>query len=209
MEQRATELELIDRAVNGDAAALERLLLAYYDRLEARIARKLPAWLHGVVAAEDVLQQAFFEAFRAVGSFRPRGKFAFYRWLATIADRRLQDAIKAERAAKRGGAARAATPANMGIDSTDDLIDLLAGSTRTPSRSAARHEAAGAVHAAVAGLKDDYRQVIHLRYVQGLPVAEVAQAMNRTENAVHKLSRRALNELHAMLGATSKFFSSP
>lgn len=207
MESPIQESQLIDQAVDGDRAALERLMLFYYDRVQARIARKLPGWLRGAVASEDILQQAFFDVFRGISSFRPQGKYAFYRWLVTIADHRLQDAIKAERAAKRGGAARI-NAAEIGLDSTDDLIDLLAGPTRTPSRSAAHHEVTQAIQAALPHLKDDYRTVIDLRYAQGLPVADVARAMNKTEHAVHKLCRRALDRLHTILGETTRFFSS-
>ncbi|MHC4064236.1 MAG: RNA polymerase sigma factor [Planctomycetota bacterium] len=202
------ELDLIARAVAGDAFALERLLLAYYDRLCRRVARKLPVRLRGTVAAEDILQQTFVEAFQGIGSFRPQGKWAFYRWLVTIADHRLQDAVKAQRAAKRGGgradADQAAKPA---LESTDELIELLAGPHHTPSQSAARHEAVGAVQVALASLKADHRRALELRYFQGLPAAEVAKAMNRTPHAVHNLCHRGLKELRAVLGRSSQFFT--
>ena len=202
------DLRLIDRAVAGESAALERLLLAHYDRLAARIARRLPADLRATVSEEDILQQAFIAAFGAIGSFEPKGAGAFYRWLCTIAEHRLQDAIKTQRAAKRG-AGRVAADARSptGDDSYDDLIDLLAVESRTPSRSVARHEAAGAIRVALAALKEDYRRAIELRYIQRLPVAEVAGIMSRTERSVHNLCRRALKELHAVMGRTSQYLT--
>ena len=93
------------------------------------------------------------------------------------------------------------------LDSTDELIDLLAGPEHTPSQSVARHEAADAVQVGLASLKGDYRRVIELRYIQALPIAEIAQEMKKTEPAVHGLCRRALAELRVILGQASQYFS--
>ena len=105
-----SEIDLISRAVAGERIALEELLLMHYDRLGARIARKLPSSLRRVFNEEDILQQSFTEIFQRIRSFHPSGKWAFYRWIATIADHRLRDAIKAQRTAKRGGRAPPHTP---------------------------------------------------------------------------------------------------
>ncbi|MCH8800255.1 MAG: sigma-70 family RNA polymerase sigma factor [Chloroflexi bacterium] len=200
------QIDLIERARTGDHPALERLLLEHYDRLAARISRKLPAFLRGTVSAEDILQQTFVDVFRGIRAYQPAGERAFYRWLATIADHRLQDVIRAQLAAKRGGG-RAGGGVGSWLDSTDELIDLLAGPEHTPSQSVARHEAAAAVQVSLASLKDDYRRVIELRYIKALPIAEVAREMEKTEPAVHGLCRRALEELRLILGQSSQYFS--
>ena len=87
------------------------------------------------------------------------------------------------------------------------LVDLLAGPRRTPSQSIARHEAVGAVRVALTGLTEDYREALQLRYVQGLPVAEVAETMKRTPRAVHNLCRRGLQELRAALGRSAQYLT--
>lgn len=56
-------------------------------------------------------------------------------------------------------------------------------------------------------MKDDYRQVIELRYIKALPIAEIAREMKKTEPAVHGLCRRALAELRVILGQSSQYFS--
>jgi len=205
MDQRA-ETDLIRKAVGGDRDALERLLLAYYDRLGRRLARRIPDTLRAVTSEEDVLQQTFISAFDAIGSFRPTGRWSFYRWIVTIAEHRLQDAIRAHRAAKRGGG-RAAVGAGEDGNEYDDLIDLLAGPRRTPSQSVARHEAVHAVHTAMESMPPDYAEALALRYVRGLPVSEVAETMQRTERAVHNLCYRGLRELHVVLGASSAYLT--
>ena len=199
-------IELIEQAKAGDHAALERLLLVHFDRLTSRISRKLPTVLRGAVASEDILQQAFVDVFRGIRTFEPNGERAFYRWLATIADHRLQDVIRRHRTAKRGGG-HAVSGLGDWLDSTDELIDLLAGPEHTPSQSVARHEAVAAVKISLASLKDEYRQVIELRYIKALPIAEIAHQMEKTEPAVHGLCRRALAELRVILGDSSQYFS--
>ena len=195
------ERDLLDAATGGDELALERLLLAYYDRLAARIERRLSSALRAVVSEEDILQQTLIDATRAIGSFRPVGRWAFYRWLCAIAEHRLQDEIKAQRALKRGGGRVQV----VWQDSARQLIDALSASRRTPSRSVALDEAARAVQAGLAHLGEDQRRALQLRYVRGLSPAQVAHEMGRSPHAVHNLCHRGLNELHIVLGRSSKY----
>lgn len=208
MPESEDELTLIANAAGGDAASLERLLFAYYDRLRGRLARRLPCDIRGALAAEDVLQQALTEAFLRISSFVPTDRKSFYRWLITIADHRLADAIKAARALKRGGGR---APANLNaaarFDSADELIDLLAGPVRSPSQNVARQEALAAIQIGLAALKDEYRQAIQLRYVQGLSAIEVARIMKKTSHAVHHLCHRGLKELHTVMGRSSQYLT--
>lgn len=191
------DADLVNRAMAGEPLALNRLLLLHYGTLSARVQKRIPTRLRAVITPEDVLQEAFAEAFRTMASFRPEGPNAFYRWLVTIADHRLLDAIRAHRAAKRGGGRQAV---NLAQSSIAPLVDLVAITERTPSDSAAGHEAAAAVQVGLAGLRSDYREALTLRYLQGLPVAEAAARMGRTESAMHKLCSRALQALRESMG---------
>ena len=87
------------------------------------------------------------------------------------------------------------------------LLDLLAAHSRTPSRSAAALEATAAVERALSELKDDYRQALLLRYVEGLSVSDVADRMNRSDAAVLMLCQRALRQLHLILGDSADYLS--
>lgn len=201
--ERPTE-ELVKAAVAGEPLALERLLLAQYPRLAARVERRLPAALRFLYSPDDLVQETFAEAFRTIGSFRPQGEGSFFAWLATMADNRLVDATRAQGAAKRGGGrARVSGSAS----SLAALVDLLGASEGTPSRTARRHEIAGAVHVALAGLKDEYREALSLRYLAGMSVGEVAARMGRTESSVHKLCSRGLQGLQQAMGEAGKYLS--
>ncbi len=199
--------DLVTRAAAGEPLALDRLLLNHYGPLHARVEKRLPQRLRATVAPEDVIQETFAEAFRTISGFKADSPDAFYRWLVTIADHRLVDAVRAHRAAKRGGGrSPAVLPGNSSIAA---IVDLVAVNERTPSVSARGHEAAAAVQVALAGLRPEYREALTLRYMHGLPVADVAVRMGRTESAIHKVCSRALQALKESMGEASKFLSRP
>ena len=201
-----SEADLAAGAAAGDTRALEQLLLLYHDRLSASIGRRLPASIRAAVAAEDIVQDTYIRAFRRISTFTPKGPGSFYRWLLTIARNRLIDVQKRHGALKRGGGAGRARRPDY-TDSMVQLLDLVAVDDHTASRSAARHEAVSAVQVALAGLKDDYRQAIELRHIEGLSVAQTAARLNRTERSVHMLCHRGLKRLKAALGRSSNFLS--
>ncbi len=207
VDNSASETDLLAKAVSGDQASLERLLLVDYDMLRHRISRKIPTTMRAAISDEDILQQTFVEVFQRIGAFEPTSEGSFVGWVATIAEHRLLDAVRAHRAAKRGGGRAAAEQRAVHDASALYLIDLCAGPEHTPSRSAARHEAAGAVHVGLAALGEDHRKVLQLRYIDGLAVAEVAGIMQRTPHAIHNLCHRALKELRGVMGRSTQFFS--
>jgi RNA polymerase sigma-70 factor (ECF subfamily) len=199
--------DLVDQAIAGRPLALDRLLLGHYAKLAARVDQKLPTDLRTLIAADDIIQETFTDAFRRIGSFRPEGPDAFYRWLVAIADNRITDAVRSFRAAKRGGGRAAANGHVDGRTSIAALVDLVAVSDRTPSRSAGGHEVAAAIHVALAGMKPEYREPLMLRYLQGLSVSETALRMGKTEASVHKLCSRGLQALRGSMGEASGYLS--
>lgn len=199
--------QLAARAVAGDEVALSKLLFRHHDRLIAEIAAKLPGDVQGSVSAEDIAQDAYVVAFQRIASFNPDDHERFYPWLATIARNRLMDAVKAQRTAKRGGGRVAVTGDEAVDEEMVNLLEVLAAHSRTPSRSAAGHEAAHAVQRALESLQTDYKEALHLRYIDALPVAQIATRMNRTDGAVHMLCHRGLQALRLALGDTSKFLT--
>ncbi len=206
----SSDEELVQQAVGGDRSALERLLQQCHRPLRRRVEQRISPALAGKVCADDVLQETFAEAFRRIRDFQPRGEGTFLGWLSCIADHRLADMIKACRTAKRGGERVAVgAPLNPEVSTIVDVLALLAVHEATPSRSVARREAVEAVRSALLGLSADYRRALELRYLRGLPVAEIAAQMNRTPRAVHMLCNRGLKALHAALGDASRFLTRP
>ena len=208
MSDRTDDDALLHKAVAGDGDALETLLLQYFDRLVAVVSGRIPDDVRSALSAEDVVQDAFIVAFQRIGGFQPQGCEAFFAWLSQIAENRLMDATKALRAAKRGGGWARVTDAR---DATDDdiipVLEMLPTRSRTPSRSAAAHEALAALEAALEALEPDYREVLRLRYIEMQPVAACAARLQRSEGAVHMLLSRALAALRARLGESARYFT--
>ncbi|MFO0973752.1 MAG: RNA polymerase sigma factor [Phycisphaerae bacterium] len=188
---------LVRNAVAGDERALQRLLLLYHPRLRARLVRQMDETMKGRLEPEDILQQVYLEAFRAVGTFQYQGADSFLRWLFTILDRKLIDEHRALHAERRDvrREVRGAPPSPTDGASYVDLLQRLTAEVGTASRVVRRNEALGALAVCLAALPDHYRDVIRLRFIEGLPVADVATRLKRTNGSIHMICHRALTAL--------------
>lgn len=196
--------QLVRQATHADRVALQQLLSLHASELSGFIAHKMPASRRALVDPEDILQQTFVAVFRDIGRLEPRGDRSFVAWLKTIAEHRIQDAVKALGRVKRGGQLRqvryvAATASR----SMAQLVELLSSGSHTPSRSVAGHEAVKAVQDAIAELPEDYRQAVELRLLEGRSLEEAAAAMDRSPRAVQGLVDRAKTKLRAALARVS------
>ncbi len=200
--------QLLACAVAGDQAALERLLFLYYDHLAAHIGRKLPLDVRSQLGVDDILQDTFVQAFRDIRTLAPQGEQAFRAWLETVADHRLQDALRRARRKKRGGDFQQATDGGAPEGSQWlPLVELLKGDVGTPSQNAAQQEAVAAVQVGVSALPPDQREAIRMHCLDRLSVEETAQAMQRTPGAVRGLVQRAKIALREHLMSSSLWFS--
>ena len=182
--------------------------MLHHRQLVTTIEKQVPSDLRGLLSADDVCQEAYVSVFRQVASFQPHNERAFERWLRTIADRKLVDLIRTLRAAKRGGGKRVnARYTRDDTSSMIELLDVLAVHERTPSRSVAHRELVHMIQGALDALKEDYREVLQLRYIQSLSVAETAEKMGRSDGAVMMLCNRGLQQLGDVIGDPSRFFS--
>jgi RNA polymerase sigma-70 factor (ECF subfamily) len=174
-------------------AALERLLRSHHARLLAYLRRQVPQSLQSLVDPHDVLQDVYLAAFRRLSEYPMKdGQPLAFAWLLTVARNTLINLIEHHTAQKRGG--------GRGGGAEDDqrivlMLEELSVYERTPSRSALEHEAAAALERAIERLPDDYRRAIRLRYIQQLPLAEVAAALGRTLRATEMVCHRAIGLL--------------
>ncbi len=187
---------LIDNARNGDQEAVRRLVVLYHPRLRARLLRHMDPGMRSKIEPEDILQQVYLEVFRAIVNFSYQGKDSFLRWMYAILDRKLIDEHRALRAERRD-IRREVKPAYPSGQRTTyvDLMARIMADQGSPSQVVRKDEALGVLAACVAGLPEHYREVIKMRFLEGRPVADVAQAMNRTVGSVHMICHRALRQL--------------
>ena len=208
MSDTERQRELIENAVAGDRAALERLMLDYYTPLAQRIRRMPWGGPTEMVDVDDIVQQTFTQVFQCIDRYQQREGITFFAWLTTIAENQMRDAIRAQRRKKRGGDRRRLHgKAGSDCDFAAELIDGVIRNEHTPSKSLARREAIQAVHIALAGLNDEYRQAIQLRYFDGRSLEETATLMGRTTGAVRGLLDRAKKKLREALDRASLYLS--
>ena len=186
---RATDSDQHDRSLalaasKGDAASIDELLVRYLPRLRAFIRSQVDAKRRLRESISDMVQSTCREVVEAGPDFEWQGEARFRGWLFTAALNKIRGRLRQLGTQKR--AHREAAVSNL-----DDMADPRAAAN-SPSRVAAGHEFNATMEAALDNLPDDYREVIALSRLAGLPHAEVARVMGRSEGAVRVLLTRAL-----------------
>lgn len=162
---------LVRRTVEGDLRAYDQLVIRYRRRIERLIARMV----RDSDLVEDIAQETFLRAFRALPRFR--GEALFYTWLYRIA---VNTARKAMLVLRRDlliteTALRGNDPEDEGGMGAPGETEACAG--ETPETALAAKEVAAALNQAMADLPEDLRQAVILREFDGLSYEEIAQSM--------------------------------
>jgi len=190
----------VTAATAGDQLALAKLLALYHPVLAQRVAGRLEASLRARVSPEDVLQEVYLQVFRQVTGFEAREPQSFLNWVLTILDHKLVDVHRCAHREQRD-IDRESPAAAGATHSYWDLLDHVYRDTTTPSRVVRRDEAVSALAACIGELSEAHRQVIELRFLAGLPVAEIARRLGKSEDAVVALTQRALKALRDAMTA--------
>jgi RNA polymerase sigma-70 factor (ECF subfamily) len=178
--ETATKI-LWQKARAGDREAYDRLFRLHADRALLFIRARLGPRLREKVESCDVLQEAYLAAHQAFAQFEYTGEAAFLRWLCRIIDNRIRDLGDHFAARKRQAA------------------PLPHSEPTGPLTALDRAENREKIAAALDRLHKDHRQVLLLRYFEGLSAEQAGQRMGRTAGAVRKLTARALIELGKLL----------
>src|SRR5687768_538477 len=158
------DLELVRRVQRGDSAAFDLLVRKYQHRITALIGRYIADWSE----CQDVAQETFIRAYRALPNFR--GDAQFYTWLHRIA----------VNTAKNHLVAQNRRPPTDDVDAGEaELFDTgtRLRDTDTPEHELLRQEIERTVMRVVEGLPEELRAAITLREVDGLSYEDIAQKM--------------------------------
>lgn len=187
-----SEGELVARAQGGDREALEQLLARHLPGLEAFVRLRVGRAFGAREGASDVVQSTVRDLLENADSFRHGGEAAFRHWIYATAARKIADKHAFHGAARRDRGREGGVPGAAG--EADPLAELFARSA-SPTQRVQAAELLQRLEGAFAHLADDEREVVLLSRVAGLPRAEVAAAMGRSENAVRNLLHRTLIKL--------------
>lgn len=161
---------LVERVQRGDQKAFEMLVVKYQRRIERLIARMV----RDVDLVEDIAQETFIRAYRALPNFR--GESAFYTWLYRIA---VNTAKKAMIGLKRDPVLTESAMASVSDEEEgSSRVENELSDGETPESVLASRQVAQTVNAAIESLSEDLRQAITLREIEGLSYEEISEMMN-------------------------------
>jgi RNA polymerase sigma-70 factor, ECF subfamily len=166
MSADASDLSLVRRVQRGDKGAFDALVLKYQHKLVKLVMR----YVRNAAEAEDIAQEAFIKAYRALPQFR--GDSAFYTWLYRIAINTAKNAV----------VSRDRSPIEYDLDrsNTEESYDMQGRmkDAETPEGLVLTDEIRTIVNAAIEALPEDLRTAIVLRELEGLSYEEIAAAMD-------------------------------
>jgi len=166
VSDREIDRQLVERAQRGDKRAFE-LLVEKYQR---KLARLLSRFIRDPAEVEDVTQEAFIKAYRALPAFR--GESAFYTWLYRIGINTAKNYLMA-----LGRRAPTSTEVEAeeaeGFEEGEQLRDI-----NTPESVLLSNEIAETVNSTIEQLPEELRTAIQLREIEGMSYEDIAQVMN-------------------------------
>lgn len=187
MSERDVDADLVARVQRGDKRAFDLLVLKY----QRKIMRLLSRMVREPSEVEDVAQEAFIKAYRALPQFR--GDSAFYTWLYRIAINTARN-WQAANHRRPMGSSIVETEDNETFDQIDNLTDI-----STPESLMASRQVIDTVNAAIDTLPEDLRTAIVLREIEGMTYEDIAQTMNCPIGTVRSRIFRAREAIAAQL----------
>ena len=166
MSADVSDLSLVRRVQRGDKGAFDALVLKYQHKLVKLVTR----YVRNPAEAEDIAQEAFIKAYRALPQFR--GDSAFYTWLYRIAINTAKNAVVSRD--------RSPVDYDFDRDSIDESYDMQGRlkDSETPEGLVLTDEIRQTVNAAIEQLPEDLRTAIVLRELEGLSYEQIAAQMD-------------------------------
>jgi RNA polymerase sigma-70 factor (ECF subfamily) len=195
-----SDLALVRRVQRGEKGAFDALVIKYQHKVVKLVMR----YVRSISEAEDIAQEAFIKAYRALPQFR--GDSAFYTWLYRIAINTAKNAV----------ASRDRSPIDYDLDleGSDDSYELQGRlkDSETPEALALTEEIRVIVNSAMEALPEDLRTAIMLRELEGLSYEEIAASMDcpvgtvrsRIFRAREAIDRRLREVFESGLGRTEE-----
>lgn len=195
MGDREIDQQLVERVQGGDKHAFDLLVIKY----QRKLARLLSQFIRDPAEVEDVTQEAFIKAYRALPSFR--GDSAFYTWLYRIGVNTAKNFLVSQ---------GRKLPTLQGFDNedTEDFeSNVLLKEVNTPESELMSQQIAQTVNQTLDSLPEELRTAIVLREIDGLSYEEIANIMNCPIGTVRSRifrAREAISEQLRPLLGTSK-----
>ncbi|PJF23548.1 MAG: hypothetical protein CUN56_00435 [Phototrophicales bacterium] len=177
MGSELSDLQLVTRAQQGDREAFLTLYNRYLNKVYNRVRSRVPE-----ADVEDVTQEIFLAVVRSLASFRQESKFNT--WLYTIVNRQIADYYR--RSKKKGN--------------PNPVMSLEAMRAQEPSYEHTTIDDEAALKRALNAVPEHYREIVLMRFADGLSFAEIAEELGKSLEAVKSLYRRAVQAIRDEIG---------
>ncbi|MHB0957984.1 MAG: sigma-70 family RNA polymerase sigma factor [Pirellulaceae bacterium] len=191
--------KLLERAVEGDRAAVTELLSGYRDRLRKMVTSRLDTRLVARVDPSDVVQETLLVAAGNLPGYAREQPMPFYPWLRRLALQRLVDLERRHLQAERRSVLREERFAPINDSTVHELARHLLAQVPGPQSEAVAAEREANLRRAVDTLEKTQREVLLLHYVEDLSLAEAAEVLQITPDAARMRHFRALKQLRELL----------
>lgn len=200
LSSETTPESLLMAAQAGAEGSLGRLLQLYSNYLHLLAMGRLDDRVRARVSASDVVQETMFEAHRDFHQFAGRSPGEFLGWLRKILVNNLARLVERHVLAEKRDVRREVSLDEIGVAvdrSAACLAALLQEDVVSPSSHAQTQEQIVLMADSLAELPPDYREVILLRHLEGMPFNEIGAKLGRSSGAVRMLWLRAIEQLRA------------
>jgi len=185
-DSQPEETKLINGLRRGDTFALELLYQRYFDQIYSLVFNQVGR-NHSIT--EDIVQETFLAAINSASNFRGQSKVGT--WLYSIACHKVTDYYRRQ--------GREAKYNARNVNVSDIEANPNTDGKLFPARLLESEETRQLVEQALSRLPLDYRQVLILKYVAEIPVAEISEIMERSQKSVEGLLTRARKSLRENL----------
>ena len=193
--------QLLRRIREGEEPAFEDLFARHRNRLKRVVSLRMDDRLAGRVDASDIVQEAYVEAARRLGSYLEKPEMSFYLWLRWIAKEKVIQEYR-----RHLGAEKRAVHKQVPIPSPDastEFMKEILDERMTPTQQLQVSELASCLEQALGKLSEEDRRLILWRHFEELSVEETAELLGISKAAAGKRYLRALEKLRRKLSRSS------
>jgi RNA polymerase sigma-70 factor (ECF subfamily) len=190
---------LLKQLAAGDAHAADALLVLHRDRLKKMVSCRTDPRLAARVSPSDVVQETLITAARDLDNYAKARPMPFYPWLRRLAWNRLMDLQRRHLYRKKRAVGREEQATPMTDQSLFELAKRLVGHVPSPSRAAQTRETRERLRAALDELEPTQRELLLLKYVEDMTLAEAAAVLQISPDAAKMRHLRAVQRLRTLL----------
>jgi RNA polymerase sigma-70 factor, ECF subfamily len=190
---------LLDRAARGDDDARRELLERYRDHLVRMVKCRLDRRLAARVDPSDIVQETLANAAQDMDKYLANQSLTFFGWLRLLAGEQIRIAHRQHLFAQRRSIYRERQTPEFSDESAVSLVQQLVAHDTSPSNRLIQQERWDQVKDALAALSPNDREVLAMRYIEHLSLAEMAEAMGISERGVKTRHLRAVVRIRTLL----------